>query len=294
VEPVPTVTVVIAARNASATLDDQLDALERQTFVGPFEVIVVDNCSTDPTAEVVAARAGGPVEMRCIEASDGRGPAYARNVGVERSDGEFLAFCDADDVVSAQWLESLVRAADGADAVTGPLRYAMWLNSPQALATYGYQPDALSRSAARPTSGLLPHGAGANLGAWRRTLTALGGFAEDAVCVEDKELSWRLQLAGYRLAFAPDAVVDYRLRESLAGLARQQFQYGRMDPLLYLRFHADGLARRRAGVVARSWALTLLTAPLLVEPRRRGRWVRRVARDAGRLRGSVERRCLVL
>jgi len=292
--PVPTVTVVIAARNAAATLGDQLDALERQSFDGPFEVVVVDNGSTDGTAALVAARAGGAVGVRCIDAPDGRGPAYGRNIGVAQSDGELLAFCDADDVVTVGWLENLVEAADGADLIAGPLRFASALNSPEALAWYGYGPDAVFAPGTRVTGGLLPHAAGANMAAWRRTLAEVGGFDEGAVCVEDKEISWRMQLAGYRLAFAPGAVVDYRLRGSLGGFARQQFQYGRMEALLYRSFHDEGLARRPPGVVARSWALTLLTAPTVVEPRRRGRWVRRVARDAGRLRGSVDQRCWVL
>jgi glycosyltransferase involved in cell wall biosynthesis len=291
---VPTVTVVIAARNAASTLDAQLDALEGQTFDAPFDVVIVDNGSTDATAELVAARSGGPVEMRRILASDGRGPAYARNVGVEHSDGELLAFCDADDIVSSAWLESLAEAAEGVDAVAGPLRFASSLNSPEALAWYGYRADGLSATGTRVTGGLLPHAAGANLAIWRRTLAALGGFDEDAVCVEDKEISWRLQLAGYELGFAPGAVVDYRLRGSLGEFARQQFQYGRMEPLLYRSFHRDGLTRRPVAVVARSWLSTLLTAPTIIEPRRRGRWVRRIARDAGRLRGSVDQRCWVL
>lgn len=96
-----TVTVVIPAHNARTTIDEQLDALMRQTYDRPFEVLLCDNGSTDGTAAHVTTRPRCEAyELRVIDASAVPGASYARNLGAAVATGEFLAFCDADDKVS--------------------------------------------------------------------------------------------------------------------------------------------------------------------------------------------------
>src|SRR5438128_344226 len=86
------VSVIIPARDAAATIDRALRALAWQTIAEPFEVIVVDDGSSDSTAAVVEASAVG---ARLV-AGEGSGPAAARNLGVAAASGEVLAFTDAD------------------------------------------------------------------------------------------------------------------------------------------------------------------------------------------------------
>ena len=128
---------------------------------------------------------------RVIDASRRRGPAAARNAGVATSRGDFLAFCDADDVVSRSWLRELVAEAADADLVGGSFETTM-LNSEKVRARF----DLLDP--AEPHLGFLPAAAGGNLGIWHDVFLALGGFEERRRTGEDVALVWRAQLLGYR------------------------------------------------------------------------------------------------
>ena len=114
------VSVVVPARDAARTLAQQLDAIAEQDYAGPLELVVALNGGRDATAEVAADWIGRRGLGRLVDASARRGPGHARNRGAAAAAGDFLAFCDADDVVSPEWLRALVAAAGNADIVTGP------------------------------------------------------------------------------------------------------------------------------------------------------------------------------
>lgn len=88
-----TISVIIPAWNAERYLDEALDSALAQT-PRPTEILVIDDGSTDGTAEV-AGRRGPPI--RCVR-QEHRGPAAARNAGIREARGELIAFLDADDV----------------------------------------------------------------------------------------------------------------------------------------------------------------------------------------------------
>jgi len=99
----PKISVVIPTYNNAALLHETLDGVRRQTWKN-FEIIVVDDGSTDDTAEVV--RKYDP--SICYAFETNQGPAAARNRGVALAQGEFIAFCDHDDVWNDRHLESLL------------------------------------------------------------------------------------------------------------------------------------------------------------------------------------------
>lgn len=113
----PTISVIVPAYNARSHIGETLSAIFGQTYP-PTEVIVVDDGSTDATGDYVAAAFAG---ARIIRTTNG-GPSKARNRGAMEATGEWLAFCDADDVwlpwrleVQAGLISSLER--DGVDRV---------------------------------------------------------------------------------------------------------------------------------------------------------------------------------
>ena len=116
------VTIVVPAREAERTLAEQLDAIAGQDYAGPYELVIALNGGRDGTRAVAQAWVDEHGTGRVVDASARRGPAFARNVGAESGSGDFLAFCDADDVVSPGWLTALVAAAADADLVTGPVQ----------------------------------------------------------------------------------------------------------------------------------------------------------------------------
>lgn len=99
----PKVSVVIPTYNNATRLHETLDGVRRQTF-RDFEIIVVDDGSTDDTAGVVTAYDPAIRYMR----QTNQGPAAARNKGVSFSLGEWIAFCDHDDFWNERHLEELV------------------------------------------------------------------------------------------------------------------------------------------------------------------------------------------
>jgi len=89
--------VIIPCFNAEATLAVQLDALAGQVWSEPWEVLVVDNRSTDGSMRVERQYFGRLPNFRIVDAAAEQGQPYALNTGVAMAAGESVAFCDADD-----------------------------------------------------------------------------------------------------------------------------------------------------------------------------------------------------
>jgi CDP-glycerol glycerophosphotransferase len=115
----PRISVVVAFFNNSGDLGDCLDSIAAQTFAD-LEVIMVDDASTDGSAEIARARAAADPRFTLLQPEHG-GPGGARNRGVERARGEYLAFVDGDDVLPANAYELLLHTLErsGSDFVSG-------------------------------------------------------------------------------------------------------------------------------------------------------------------------------
>lgn len=276
------VSVIMPVRDASATLSHQLEALAQQTWTGRWELVVVDDGSRDDSP-AVAERFTDRLPLRLVGTSARHGIGAARNRGIAAARGQLLLFCDADDVVSPDWLAAMVDAAQRGDVVGGRFEIVR-LNRPDVRT---------SRPAPQGDAGLArAHGhayaTGASLGMWTSVAEHLGGFDESfRTAGDDIDLSWRAQRAGYRLVHAPDAVTHYRYRTSTARMVGQAFRYGLADTMLYRRYrhHLPRPALRRyAGLVR--------TLPLLLRgpASRRRRWCWLAGLRLGMLLGAVHPR----
>jgi glycosyltransferase involved in cell wall biosynthesis len=284
------VSVIIPAYNAAATLADQLLALQQQTYTGDWEIILADNGSTDDTGRVAREWQARLPELRLISATDGRGAAYARNTAVGEAAGDLLAFCDADDVVDARWIEALVHAAPSADALGGRLEFHRLNDRDVAYWRHGEIPtDRLMTNLA-----FLPFALSANLAVWRDAFVDAGGFPHyEGAAGEDVAFCWRLQLAGHTLVHVSDAVVHHRYRPDLRGLMSQYYDYGMAQARLYREFREHGARRRSFLALAKTWIRLAWDAPRAIwDGPERGRWLRRIAYEAGHLRGALRYRVL--
>ena len=115
----PRISVVVAFFNNEDDLGDCLDSIAAQTFAD-LEVIMVDDASSDHSAEIARAKAAADPRFTLLQPEHG-GPGGARNRGVERARGEYLAFVDGDDVLPANAYELLLHALErsGSDFVSG-------------------------------------------------------------------------------------------------------------------------------------------------------------------------------
>jgi GT2 family glycosyltransferase len=227
-ESPPKVSVVVAAYNAESTLADCLDSLKRVDYPD-CEIIVVDDGSSDRTAEI--ARAAGVN----LVSREHQGLAAARNAGVQTARGEIVAFIDADAAAETQWLYHLVETMRrrGAAAAGGP-------NFPPparsivtaAIASAPGQPREV-----RLSDDSLAQLCGCNMAIDKSTLAALGGF--DPVFTsagDDVDISWRLLKSGATIACAAGAVVTHDRRGSVGAYLAQQSGYGAGEAILARKY----------------------------------------------------------
>jgi len=293
-DPPPTLSVVLPCRNGAATIAVQLEALARQSWHGSWELVVVDNGSTDESMQIVERFRDRLPALRVVDASAKRGIPATLNEGVRASAGRLVVFANDDDEVAEGWLAAMAAALERYDVVGGRLEYDR-LNEPWAIEVRERPQEA----------GLLqwgfldylPFAAGASLGVRRELHDAVGGFDEAMVpAAEDMDYCWRLQQAGGRIGFAADAVTHYRLRTSLRALFRQGAGYGVGHVLAYRKHRARGVPRvrhpwRRG---ARGWLGLVRRLPSATGKVGRGRLVWHAGLRVGLLRGSLAHRVLFL
>jgi hypothetical protein len=214
--------VVIACRDVQDVLGIQLAALARQQCPVPWEVLVCDNGSTDGTVALANSWADR-LPLRVVDAAGIAGAGPARNAGVEQAAGEWIGFCDADDEVGEGWLEALCAALAEHPFVAGRFE-GQRLNDERTLRSRTLdQQSGLQRSSEKVG---LPHAGAGNLGIHRSVFRAVNGFDPKVRYLQDTDLCWRVQLAGYPLVFVPEMMVHVRLRATLSSMYRQGRNYG--------------------------------------------------------------------
>ena len=219
-----TISVVIATYNRAPLLREALEHLGRQRYQEGDEVIVVDNASTDTTADVIArAAAGFPVALRRVrETTPGKTPAL--NAGLAAAKGQIFALTDDDVLVADDWIDTIRRIfRDESLALAGGRVDPRWerpapswlrveqqdcygpMASPLALLHYGDAQPLGHRTAV-----------GANLIVRRDVLQALGGFAPHLgrqrgtlLCGEDHDFCRRAVSAGYVCEYRPELRVRH-------------------------------------------------------------------------------------
>ena len=262
----PTISSVIAAQNAATTIAEQLDAICAQETALSWEVVVVDDESTDGTRSIIDGYVAKWPNIRLI-AGRGLGVSAARNDGIKASSAPAIVTVDADDVVAQGWLSAMAAALDDSPLVAGALEIER-LNPERVTETRG------SRLTLGPGSysGIFQFAHSCNLGAQRHVLDTVGGFDESLSAGEDIEFSYRCWRAGINLAYAESAIVHYRYRTTLRGLWNQGIAYGRVRPVLRRRFSSDGIAVP-PGDSARACIGIFKRMPSLLSGKGRANWV---------------------
>lgn len=282
--------VIVPARNEANTITDQLEALVAQSWAGTWEVVVVDNGSTDSTPAIVEAFGRRHPRVRLVHARERAGLNYARNCGVDAARGAAFALCDADDLVAPGWVAAIGDALGDHAIVTGLLELDR-LN-PEWLASSRGRGD----ERGLPTfHDIFPTVHGNNMGMQRAVWRELGRFDEDVIIgSDDVEISMRAWRAGIPVTFVPEAVVHYRYRPEPRALWRQGRNYGRSRPLVTRRLRAEGLPSPGRFAGWRSWVWLVVHCPDVRTPEGRAAWTWVAANRWGQLEGSVRYRSLFL
>jgi glycosyltransferase involved in cell wall biosynthesis len=289
--PSPGVSVIIPALNAERTLPGQLAALALQEDAPDFEVVVADNGSTDGTRSTARAWSDR-LSIRVVDCSARPGASFARNAGAQAAAGDKLIFCDADDVVSSRWVQSMASALDrGRVLVAGPVVRVSeqtpvgWLPEDP-----GYGTDVA------PYMGFLPCVLAGSMAVWRSDYLDLGGFDNSyrGGC-EDVDFSWRAQLAGLEAVPAPGCYLYYVPRTAAAEVFAQERRYTSQGILLWVRFRAHPAVNGpsfRWTVTAVLRGLAELRPRMVKDRQARYAWAKRLGADLGSLEGHLTYRVL--
>ncbi len=285
--------VIIPCLNEADHIGVQLESLATQGWNQPWEVIVCDNGSTDQTVTIVEQYRKQLPWLRFVDASDRRGQAYARNVGGQVAKGELLAFCDADDEVGPGWLAAIGNALCRYDFVASRFEPTK-LNTPWILTSrHCPQQDNLQKYTNPP---YLLHASSSGLGIKRVCHETIGGFDESLLFLEDTDYCWRLQLAGVKLHFVPEAVIYYRFRHRLSDIYLQAYHYAEYNVLLYKKYRGLDMPPLHYSWKAqvKSWWHLVRRVPALRQSAMQGKWVWDLGWRMGRLCGSIKYRTLAL
>ncbi len=220
----PRASVVVCTRNGAKTLRDCLTGLLELDYPD-FEVLVVDDGSTDATTAIASAF---PFH---VISSGGRGLSDARNRGLQASTGEIVAYLDDDARPDPHWLTHIAATLSTTEhaGVGGP--NIAPADSPLVA-------QCVDQAPGLPTHVLLDdrvaeHIPGCNMAFRRDRLEAVGGFdPQFRTAGDDVDLCWRLQVRGWTLGFNAGAIVFHHRRDSVRRYLRQQFGYGSAEALL--------------------------------------------------------------
>jgi GT2 family glycosyltransferase len=267
----PYFSIIIPTRARAKSLAACLEALSNLDYPRDrFEVIVVDDGSEVPPHDVVGSFTDRLDVVLLTQAQ--AGPAAARNTGVARAKGDFLAFTDDDCASASDWLQCLAaRFAQAKDLAVGGRTINALPDDPYATASqlivdvvyayYNADPDRARFVASN------------NLAVAKDHLHTVGGFDSSfPLAAEDRDLCDRWLHHGYRITYAPEVLVYHSRHMTFAAFCRQHFNYGR-GAFLFQRARVRrgsghvvkelGFYRRLPSLVRRSFAQTHGRRPLL-------------------------------
>jgi GT2 family glycosyltransferase len=234
------ISVIVVNWNGKSLLAECLNSLRLQTFFD-FEVILVDNGSTDGSAQFV--QAAFP-DFRLVRLKENLGFAGGNNAGIRQARGEWIALINNDATAGPDWLAQLHRAVEENNQIglaasrvvltSGALDSAgdgMTIAGVPYKRGHGNAPDGIFL---KPADVFGASGCGVLLR--RSMLDRIGLLDEDFFCIyEDGDLNFRARLAGFHCIYVPEAVIVHRLHGTLGRLSKNYVYYGQRN-MEYLYF----------------------------------------------------------
>lgn len=256
----PLITVVVCTYNDESTIASILDAISRLTY-RPVEVVVINDASTDHTAEIIRAHA-----VTIIDNPKNMGLGYNQNLGLSVAKGEYMVLLQSDcEILQADWLEQLTQLmADNVAVVVSQREIHNFAGlSSGARLFNAVAPQDLSNSTGVPIEQQYCRGKAdlyrvsvlRELGGWNRGFFTAG---------EDTDLSIRIRKMGYRILLHPNAKVRYLFsgrQVSVSGAFQKALLYGSVAYPLYKLHRYDGIQSRTYAHVILAGVAALLPGP---------------------------------
>lgn len=208
------VSVIVPTRNRAALLREVIESLWDQSFdPRRYEIIVVDNCSTDRTFDLIQElQPQSPCALVYYRMPSNRGPASSRNMGARLARAPLMAFTDSDCRVSRQWLAIgcavMAEAEESVAFLTGSMG-----DKPGQRVTFFSRCNSgvTNEHASYPTCNAFYRKAAFFDGGGFDEHLCFSDFRKRPVECADTDLAWRLKERGYRNVFNPDLVVYHEV-----------------------------------------------------------------------------------
>jgi len=227
----PAISIVIPCFNEAENIGKCIDSIRRQQYNGEFEIIAVDNGSTDDTAKIIKNK--GII----LKYAERKGPAPAKNEGIKKAKGNIIAFIDGDCIATKDWLKNIVSGFENSDVgcVAGSIK-AMEDDNLSPLERFLIKKGHLSQ-AQHIENSFLPFAATANAAYRKEVFDKIGLFDQELLIGEDADLSWRMQLfTNYKLRYVPDAAVFHPYESRPNELFRQKRRHAYGSVMLYKKY----------------------------------------------------------
>lgn len=242
----PKVSIVMVNFNGKADLSSCLESLKKQTY-SDFEIVIVDNASTDGSVEFLKAKFP---YVNLIETGKNLGFGAGNNVGIKHSRGKYIIFTNYDVEFDPDWLLRMITTASSDDKIGLVAPKILLYDSRNMINTCGltfqYTGHAFSRGANKPSETFMEGEEIASVTGCaflikKEVLNKIGLFDEEFQnfgrffhsSLEDIDLAWRAQLAGYKVIFEPSAVMYHKyIQKPLTPLRYYYLECGRYYILL--------------------------------------------------------------
>ncbi|MBI4319523.1 MAG: glycosyltransferase [Chloroflexi bacterium] len=220
------VSVITTVKNERDTIHSLLQSLLAQTRPAD-EIVIVDGGSTDGTADIVRefVRQGAPIKLIV---SAGSNIAQGRNIAIRAAEGDIIVSTDAGVRLARNWLENLLAGFEASaggedvDVVAG-----FFVPDPQTAFETSMGATVLPAVRDVKPQNFLP--SSRSIAFSKKAWAAVGGYPEWLDYCEDVVFDLMLRDAGFRFAFAPDAVAYFRPRRDLLEFFKQYYMYARGD-----------------------------------------------------------------
>ena len=224
------ISATVCTYNRATILQNCLEALVGQEFPDSYQVVVVDDCSTDNTEEVVESfkiNIPDSVEFIYVRHAENKGLGAARNTAVEHALGEIVAFTDDDTVVDKDWLQRIYncyKAHPEAVAAGGMVRNG---NADSTIAEIGQQMVTGRLIGSTDKDGYTKFLVGNNQTYKKKAIAAVGGFDESLIYGgEEAEMQGRLLAQGFKMVFDSTIMVTHYQRSTFYSFLKQYYIYG--------------------------------------------------------------------
>lgn len=235
------ISVVVPVYNDPEGVRTTLDSIVKQSSdIKGYEVLVVDNGSTDATPDVVREFADDHQQVELLFEREIQGSYAARNRGIEASEGEILAFVDADMTMDEDWLAAVGRSIRTHDAPYVGCDVEVVIEGNETLVAQYNEADAFPVARFMENDNFAPT---CCLVARRELFDDVGLFDERLVSGGDLEFGQRVHRAGYEQRFDPDVVLTHPARDSIRSLVSKMFRVGR-GLQQFATYHPDRIRPR--------------------------------------------------